>query len=74
MLDYFSQGGWQGAPRTGAKEEGTNLAKPKKEDLLQAEGAPGAKSGGRTLLGRVMINPSYSVLLLGRALNKLDRY
>ena len=53
MLDYFSQGGWQGAPRTGAKEEGTNLAKPKKEDLLQAEGAPGAKSGGRTLLGRV---------------------
>ena len=63
-----------GHPAQVVKEEGTKLAKPKKEDLLQAEGTPGAKSGGRTLLGRVMINPSYSVLLLGRALNTLHGY
>lgn len=44
------------------------------EDLLQAEGTPGAKSGGRILLRRVMINPSYSVLLLGQAFKTLDTY
>ena len=37
-----------GHPAQVVKEEGTKLAKPKKEDLLQAEGTPGAKSGGRT--------------------------
>lgn len=67
MLDYFSQGGWHGAHPAQVVKEGTKHQSLRiLEDLLQAEGTQ-VQSLGRILLRRVMVNPSYSVLLLGQA-------